>query len=146
MKFTTWYEMSTRFVNPITYKYLLISTNIVQLFDFVDFALRVKKLRIILIIIFFFYFLWYFSVYFKFSREIWTKISSKFTKKMNFWTELNFFVQFIQYTDNFELLSSEFFNQRATFPKSNAIWKMNTHNFLRHVKTWNLQTLIGVFD
>ena len=41
--------MSTRFVNPITYKYLLISTNIVQLFDFVDFALRVKKLHIILI-------------------------------------------------------------------------------------------------
>ena len=48
--------MSTRFVNPITYKYLLISTSIVQLFDFVDFALRVKKLRIILIIIFFFTF------------------------------------------------------------------------------------------
>ena len=117
-----------------------ISTNIVQLFDF---ALRVKKLLIILV---FFYFLWYFSVHFKFPWEMWTKFDSKIIKKTNFWTELNFFVQFIQYTDNFKLLSSEFFNQRATFPKSNAIWKMNTHNFLRHVKTWNLRTLIGVFD
>ena len=116
-----------------------ISTNIVQLFDF---ALRVKKLPIILVFLLFMILFCAFQVLW----EMWTKFDSKFIKKTNFWTELNFFVQFIQYTDNFRLLSSEFFNQRASFPKSNAIWKMNTHNFLRHVKTWNLRTLIGVFD
>ena len=117
-----------------------ISTNIVQLFDF---ALRVKKLPIILV---FFTFYDTFLCISSFPGKCELSSIQNSSKKTNFWTELNFFVQFIQYTDNFKLLSSEFFNQRASFPKSNAIWKMNTHNFLRHVKTWNLRTLIGVFD
>ena len=141
MKFTTWYEMSTRFVKPITYKYLLYFNKHSTTVWFCS-----QSEEITYNTCFFFYFLWYFSVHFKFPWEMWTKFDSKFIKKTNFWTELNFFVQFIQYTDNFRLLSSEFFNQSASFPKSNAIWKMNTHNFLRHVKTWNLRTLIGVFD
>ena len=141
MKFTTWYEMSTRFVKPITYKYLLYFNKHSTTVWFCS-----QSEEITYNTCFFFYFLWYFSVHFKFPWEMWTKFDSKFIKKTNFWTELNFFVQFIQYTDNFRLLSSEFFNQSASFPKSNAIWKMNTHNFLRHVKTWNLRSLIGVFD
>ena len=106
-----------------------ISTNIVQLFDF---ALRVKKLRIILV---FFYFLWYFSVHFKFPWEMWTKFDSKFIKKTNFWTKLNFFVQFIQYTDNFRLLSKVHHFQNPTlYGKWIQIifWDMSKHEICGH--------------
>ena len=137
MKFTTWYEMSTRFVNPITYKYLLISTNIVQLFDFVDFALRVKKLHIVLI---FCYFLWYFSVYFNFSREIWTKISSKFTKKWTF--ELNWTFLFSSSNTltilNYFLVNSltkgQHFQNPTPYGKWMHIifWDMSKHEICRH--------------
>ena len=34
------------------------------------------------------------------SAKKWTEFSSKFTKKVNFWTELNFSVQFSHFLDN----------------------------------------------
>ena len=118
-----------------------ISTNIVQLFDF---ALRVKKLRIILV---FFTFYDTFLCISTFPGKCELSSIQNSSKKRTF--ELNWIFLFSSSNTliilNY-LLSSEFFNQRASFPKSNAIWKMNTHNFLRHVKTWNLRTLIGVFD
>ena len=50
------------------------------------------------------------------SAKTWTKFSSKFTKKVNFWTELNFLVQFVQYTGDKTTITNNLydFTSKAT--------------------------------
>ena len=142
MKFSTWYEMSTRFVKPITYKYLLYFNKHSTTVWFCS-----QSEEITYNTCFFFTFYDTFLCISSFPGKCELSSIQNSSKKRTF--ELNWIFLFSSSNTliilNY-LLSSEFFNQRASFPKSNAIWKMNTHNFLRHVKTWNLRTLIGVFD
>ena len=89
---------------------------------------------------YFFYFLWYFSVYFNFSWEIWTKISSKITKKWTF--ELNWTFLFSSSNTliilNYFLVNSltkgQHFQNPTPYGKWMHIifWDMSKHEICRH--------------